>query len=158
MPVLSHVYNHTNSEYHPGIHVSISPTSVEAIQQKLSHVVLYMFNVEQIWLSCHPENFLNILQSMLSGLEQYITFLLQEWQKNRLNNVLDIHDAVHYSLRKHQMWAGIPIFSTSHHDARCWMWGSCINTLWNKLLPKSVSLMQITIICMKAEPSLIIEL
>lgn len=90
--------NHTNSEYHPWIHVSRSPTSAEAIQQKLSHVVLYMFNVEQVWLSCHPENILNILQSMLGGLEQYITFLLQEWQKNRLNNILDIHDAVHYSL------------------------------------------------------------
>lgn len=68
-------------------------------RNKTSSHVLCIFKIGQFSWSCQLGKRLSILQSAWNSmdiilLEQHIMFLLQEWQHDRLNNILDIHAAV----------------------------------------------------------------
>lgn len=78
----------------------------------MSYHILCVFNWGQICQLFWPRNLLNILKIFFSSmgiiwvsaflLKWHITFLLEEWQENELNNVLDAHGDVNIAINKPQ--------------------------------------------------------
>lgn len=85
----------------------------------------------------------------------HITFLFQEWQQNKLDNVLDIHGAIHHVLYKHHI---VRVSCNLDHLTLKVGPVCCGQINFGRYhSPGPMPHMQTTIPCMKVESALIFE-
>lgn len=129
-----HVCDQTDGDYYV-IHTSCIFVVEELIECPVfPHHIPYIFKGGLVWWLCWSVTSCRTWYHKCN-VNGHIAFLLQEWQQNSLNNVLNLHGTVKYFFYKHEPYG----ISISHYDARIYTFLMYANIPWKMLVFRFMS-------------------